>query len=691
MPAFAAGGTTPTPTPSPTLSGTVQASLSPTGDGVFEPGRQLSAYASLQNGTAHALAGAPVTMTVSPVTLADRAAVTRWLDGEYSIRGMKQVAKGSLSPVDSGALASVMLTSSVHNATLDALRPGVHAVAVTIDGAAQTYTATSVITVPAATHTTGTPVGLVVPITAGPVRTGLLTVKQLTNLTAPDGGLTADLDAVAGTPAILAIDPAIPASIRVLGTSAPASAQAWLDRLDALSNERFALQFGDADVAVQTGLGRTALLQPTSLVGYERPADFTPKPDAEAPGQASTPTPSPTPSVTPGVPDYPTMAQLLNIGPDTRKAVTWPFSGTATAKDVTALGAMSSGATTAVTLIPSDTTAAGRTGAVVTAHGTAGRSDVLVYDSTVSAQLRAASTVDAAQLRGAPLAAATAYLTLAAGASHGAPLLVAVDRAAVRADLGLADAVEAVLRAPGTEPASLSSLLAAPTAPVTVTATTVRAAGTAALDSLQDQETEVARFATVLTQPDLLTGPQRAVTLQLMGGGWLDDDTAWQAALAAQQKATAATLDAVSISPSSAINLAGTSAPLRFGVRNDLPWPVTVDLIAMPNDLRLEVQRTTTVTAQASSTTRVAVPVRARIGNGEVSLSLHLVSSSGQRIGDTQDVSLTVRAEWGTIGLTVLGAGIGLFVVFGVIRTVRRQRPISGMRARRPADREDAS
>ncbi|HAN26073.1 MAG TPA: hypothetical protein DCP95_16120, partial [Microbacterium ginsengisoli] len=65
------------------------------------------------------------------------------------------------------------------------------------------------------------------------------------------GLLDAELTAVAGTAAVLAVDPAVVASIRVLGSSAPASARAWLQRLMTLPNERFALQYGDADVATQ--------------------------------------------------------------------------------------------------------------------------------------------------------------------------------------------------------------------------------------------------------------------------------------------------------------------------------------------------------------------------------------------------------------------------------------------------------
>src|SRR5690606_22172964 len=90
------------------------------------------------------------------------------------------------------------------------------------------------------------PLGVIVPITAGPRSVGLLSADELTEATGPDGRLTALLDAVASAPrlsTILAVDPAVLASIRVLGSAAPTVALDWLDRLDGMPNERFALQF----------------------------------------------------------------------------------------------------------------------------------------------------------------------------------------------------------------------------------------------------------------------------------------------------------------------------------------------------------------------------------------------------------------------------------------------------------------
>ena len=126
--------------------------------------------------------------------------------------------------------------------------------------------------------------------------------------------------------------------------------------------------------------------------------------------------------------------------------------------------------------------------------------------------------------------------------------------------------------------------------------------------------------------------------------------------------------------PPSDITLAATSAPLTFSVRNDLPWPVSLELIATPNDPRLIVQNTTPVEAGPSQSTRVQVPVQARVGSGESSLALQLRSTSSVEIGGTVPVHVTVRAEWESVGVAVMATLVAALIVVGVVRTVRKLR-----------------
>ena len=200
--------------------------------------------------------------------------------------------------------------------------PGVYPLAASYQGDGGTVIATSAMIVPP-DDAADVGIGVIVPITAGALSEGLLTSEQLAELTAPDGDLTVQLDAVTGTAAILAVDPAVPAAIRVLGTSAPTTALEWLARLESIQNSRFALQFGDADVTAQLQAGLPQPLAPSSLITYMSPSDFaapTPTPTATpVPTTPGTPTPTPTPTSTPQPSDsLPSTETLVAVGPATR-------------------------------------------------------------------------------------------------------------------------------------------------------------------------------------------------------------------------------------------------------------------------------------------------------------------------------------------------------------------------------------
>src|SRR5690606_33380940 len=105
-----------------------------------------------------------------------------------------------------------------------------------------------------------------------------------------------------------------------------------------------------------------------------------------------------------------------------------------------------------------------------------------------------------------------------------------------------------------------------------------------AVVDLTASETSLGRFATILDDPNLLTGPERTAILQLLGVGWTTQPGPWATALADHHAATADTLDAVGLLPPSAFQLISPDSNLRFYVRNDLPHPVNVVLYATPDD-----------------------------------------------------------------------------------------------------------
>ncbi|MET0736116.1 MAG: DUF6049 family protein [Microbacterium sp.] len=663
-----------TPSPSPTRDpGPTTFTLSPVGNGIVRPGEGLAVSVHLRNTDLAPLPAADITLAIGDRAIGDREELSAWLDGTASDVPTEAIGATTLEAVPAGKERSTGIVLAADDPAIAGRAPGVYPLIASYATPEGTLTSTSAMIVPRDDASVG--IGVVVPITAGPRTTGLLTADELVVLTSPAGSLTSQLDAVEATSAILAVDPAIAAAIRVLGSSAPESATAWLARLEGLANSRFALQFGDADPAVEIQAGLPAPVGPTSLTAFMTPADFAPDPDA-----TPTPAPSPSPSIDPTAPVYPDLATLLAIGP-ARAGVFWPAPGQLDPGTVKALGAIAAGDRSSVTLLPSTATDEGASGETVSAHASTGDADLLVYDADVSRELSEASLVDETALRGAALTAATAYLAFATADTDGAPLMVALDRATDRSRVGLRTAILAAAQAPQVTPLILGGLLAAPASTLAVAAATPDAARIAAASALFVDETALSRFATILDDASLITGPERATILQLLSVAWDAQPEDWAIALGEHRLATQTTLGSVHLLPTSTINLFGSGAGLRFTVRNQLPYPVNLVLYATPDDLRLDVQRANPVVATANSNTRVEVPVQARVGNGEVTLALQLRSRASVAIGPQETVDVNVRAEWETFGFVALGLIVGGLVLLGIVRTVLRVRSRSRARS----------
>lgn len=641
--------------------GAVEISLSAGVHAVAQPGASLLTTVTIDNGTTDELDAGQVTVELNRSPLADGAALDAWLE-----TGQAPGAFASLGTEESEAVAASD-TSALSVLTpvgvLGTLPAGVYPIRVSLTAdsgtSAAPTTAQSVLVIHA-DAATAAQVAVLVPVTATPADGGLLTAEELTSLTAPDGALTAQLDGVAGTSAALAVDPLIPAAIRALGTAAPASALDWLTRLEALPNDRFALQAGDADATTQSRAGLSGLLAPLPLSSYVDPENFstetTPTP---TPTAATTRTPSPTP--TPTGPELPTDSELMSIE-RASPAVLWPTAGVDTADLATFSEWMAADATT---ILPS-TSIAASTGAVADIDG----NRVLVMDAAASAALSdaAAETDDGA--REHDIAEGIAHLALTGPA---ASMLVGLERNETRTAEALRETILSLSSI--AEPTGFNALLTAPpqsaTLRVAETDASASADRAALLDTLLADEARLTAFATILDDPLVLRSPERLQMLRVLG---VREGSAYTDAVSAHRIATTTTLDAVGVQEPSAIQLFTSAAPLPVWVRNDLPWPVNVRLTATPSDARLDVQPSTPVEALPASNTRVKVPVEARVGSGSLSVDFALSSPTGVHIGTDQTAMVTVRAEWEGIGLGILGAIIALLLVLGIVRTFVRRR-----------------
>ncbi|MGM7699351.1 DUF6049 family protein [Microbacterium sp. A84] len=642
-----------------TDAGTVELSLSAGLHGVIQPGVALTTSITINNSSDEELPAGRVAIELNRTPLADRTAVTSWLDaGETG--GEFDLLSSELSTAVP-ASETAMISAVTPVTTLGVLADGVYPLRVTLeDGttgdasdtdAPRSITANSVLIVSAGA---ATQVTIMVPITATPADGALLTADELSTLTAPDGALTAQLDGISGTAAVLAVDPLIPAAIRVLGSAAPLTASDWLARLETLSNERFALQYGDADATVQAQADLPELLSPLPFTSYLNEANF-----LQTEGTA-TPSPSPSPSPTPTAPALPTDDELTMIDAE-ESGILWPLGDVNTADLAKFATYFDSDVTT---ILPSSSIAA-PTGALIEIDG----DNVLVMDATASATLSDAAAEEDAALREHEIAEALAQLTFTGGHT---PLLVGLDRDENRT----ADALRETILSLSTisEPIGLDALRTAAPASATL-AVESSADRVAVLSKLLADEAHLAAFSSILDDPLVLRSPERLQILRLIGVGASDS---YAEDAGTHQAKTSTTLNAVGVQQPSPIQLFTSAAPLPVWVRNDLPWPVNVTLTSTPSDARLDVQPTKDFVAQPANNERVKVPVEARVGSGELEVSFSLSSPTGVPIGVDQTAKVTVRAEWENIGLGILGGVIALLLVLGVVRTVVRRRKAAG-------------
>lgn len=634
----------------------VEMFLSVGASGEVTPGAELLSSITIENPTDSDLTAGSVSVELNTTPLVDGVALDAWLDGGAVGGGFRTLATESSPVVADGSDETIDLT--VEPAALGALAPGVYPLKARLTGASTTdadgktvplsITAGSVLVVPAPSDAR---TAVIVPVTATPENGALLTADELTTLTSDGGSLAELVEAVSGTSAILAIDPAIPASIRVLGDRAPASSTQWLERFEALPNDMFTLQFGDADATVQAQSGRAQLFGAPDLTPLLDPADFPAVEPKLDPTSAPTPTPIPTPE-----PDLPESSDLTVVR-GTQAGILWPRSSV-TEQDLVAFGAYLGDNVT--TILPSTSVQGGSA-----VHSGIDARDLLITDAPASARLSAAVERTDSAAADVEMAAVAGHLFFAEQRS--ALTAVALDRSETRSPEALRDALVA-FASPG---ATLGALRAGEPASVTLAEATT-GARVDGLNSMLAAADRLTAFATILDEPAVLLVPDRIRMLRAIGVGLTDEEFAERAAAHTERVNT--TLTSVSVVKPKPVQLFTSAAPLPVWVRNDLPWPVTVTLFSTPSNNRLDIQPTTEVTALASSSTRVDIPIEARVASGQVDVRFRLESPTGVPIGQPEVADVTLRADWEGIGLGILGAVIVVLLIVGSVRMVRRRR-----------------
>ncbi|GAA1761604.1 DUF6049 family protein [Agromyces humatus] len=659
----------------------VELHIAPTVDTIVTTGAPLTVSVEIENATAEALAPGTMRLTRAEGPIDGTSELVAWLgargdaadapagDGVVVLEAeSRAVAAGSTTVV------SFTVPANALGAADDGPVLGLGA-EIVIDGilVASAGAAFATSTAPAPNPTS---LAIVYPLTVPAEPAGLFTAEQLEEWTAPLGLLDRQLDAVADKRVAIGIDPRIIASIRVLGTAAPDSAARWLARLGSITNETFPLAYADADVALQAQLDLPGLLAPTTFSDVLDPDAFA---DVEPPVDgAETPTPTPTaPETGAATPEPTDPADPTGVLPTTEEILAWPYTRTDIAwpaDDTIATGDLgyldAAGLTTAIVAPGNVTPLDGRVDAASAVEG----STAVVADARLTASLRSASTASTETEWRSAAGGLLAELAIDAESGRPATMLATFDRGAYANADRVADTIDEATGNAWVRPAGLSDAIGAPPVARTLVDEPEDDQRRIAAERMIAVEAEVDAFATVLDDPRLLTGPVRRDLLALLDVAWLGDTGAWNAAINTWLTERRATLDSVSVVPSSSVLVVARESPLPTTVLNALPYPATVIVSADPSNGRLIVEDSVEVTVGAESRSTVQVPIAAGVGRGEVTIAVSLASPTGVPVGGTVNVEANVQADWEGLGAAILATAVALFFGFGIWRNIRRRR-----------------
>lgn len=590
------------------------------GQSVQAPGTDLSVAVDLANAGSTAASAGTLSLALSSQALGSASAISTWLAGTGN-------AGSSLSSASTQAVPATGTTSTILTIPGAALgSPGIWGIQATWTSGSGVQQARTVVTVNGAPNPAT--VSTLYALTPGNTGSGLLSSQDLSSLTASDGSLTKALDALAGKMVTVGIDPRILASIRALGSSAPASATAWLNRLQSLGLDSFALQYADADPALQAQLGQSKLMTA---------GDF--------PDQGSL-----------------SSAEIAALTAwNYNHSLLWPAASTVTGND---LGTFSGSGYRQLVLSSENVSTA--SSPLVTVGG----STAIVAQQAASTALAQALSASSNTSWLAAINQLEAQLSLLGGQT----VVLAPDRVSIASSSRAASTFDLLTNSSVSRGTALPTVLGSTATATSISDHAESATRLATGAHLLAAATQVDRFAAVAVTPSLVTAPVHRNVMAMFGTGWVGDIDGWASAVSSFDAAIADTLGAVHVSSSSTINVLASEASLPLTLENSLSVPVHVSVVVSPSNGRLVVGETIETDIAADARVTVRVPVKARIGNGPVNLTVTLFARDGTPVGLGTNIPANVQADWegwGAAGIAVIAAAL---FGFGIWRQIRRRR-----------------
>jgi hypothetical protein len=490
--------------------------------------------------------------------------------------------------------------------------------------------------------------------------------------------LTRQLDAVIGTPAVIGLDPMIIASIRVLGSSAPASATSWLERLQNSGNQVFALAYADADLA---SLARTDALR------LRDPIDFDFAIDAHNFGPAVTTSPTPSPSATPTEPPViddsgtppplPTSTADVVAWTYTLKDIAWPADDTVVTSDLPDL----SGAGYQSVVLSSTNVSASTSGYVdlTGIHG-------IVADAGITSLVRAAVYSSDPQGPQDALDRLNSALVGMSAVSPGRTVVATLDRRWPLGALNLQALFDDLAAQSSVTPVGLTTVIAGAHPAATVVDEPGDAARIDQVDSAVGAVAAEDRFATVATDPSGITAPRRLSLLALLAVSWLRGTDDWTSQVNTFLSDSDTLRSSVQIVAGSDLVVGSGATNIPVTVSNALSVPVTVYVnVDSPSSILQVRGQDVALTIEPGSSNKAAIPVAA-LTNGQITTTITLSSVTGVSIGDPDYVNVDLHPGWEGVGTTIVVTLLVLIFGGGIARNIVKRRAARRAKAGVPGD-----
>ncbi len=184
---------------------------------------------------------------------------------------------------------------------------------------------------------------------------------------------------------------------------------------------------------------------------------------------------------------------------------------------------------------------------------------------------------------------------------------------------------------------------------------------------------QLKQFAPALTQPQSVVPELELSCTSLLGQAWRGNSAEESIARQDLARRVASLYAGVNVLTGSDILFLARAARLPVTLENQLDQPVRLILTLQPRSAKLLVRSGIVVTVEAHRRQQVYVPVRV-LANGDVEVTAVLSAPGGQRLKSSDPILVRLHSDWENRGLAIAGGLLGILVVAGLVRGVRRGR-----------------